>query len=124
MATTRRKIANAEEAERLLDKLSVSDVDGPTFCQQEGIDGRSLNCWRLNLARRPPVGTQGRPEELRVVEVAWPGALAAAVTDEHVAPGGRSGGLYRVSVADAVIEVDDAFRGDTLARLLAVVRAC
>lgn len=117
MATTRRKIANAEEARRLLDDLERSGLDRPTFCQREGIDGRSLNCWRLNMTRKRETSERCPPEALRVVE------LSRAQIERVTAPS-DVGSRYRVAVADAVIEVDDAFRDDTLARLLSVVRAC
>ncbi|MCP4240441.1 MAG: hypothetical protein GY772_07730 [bacterium] len=122
MRTARRKITNAEEALRFLDQLSGFDGDLPAFCLREGIDGRSLNCWRRNLARRGAAGDQC-PSELRIVEVAWPLSQVSAPEGDGEADGQQMG-RYRVSVADAVIEVDDAFREDTLARLLAVVRAC
>lgn len=118
MNTTRRKITSAEEARLLLDEQRVLGVDIPTFCRERGLDGRSLNCWRLNLARNP--SSRGRTEarELRVVEVAWPQAPRPPAAPREGAP------RYRLDVGDVVIAVDDDFQEDTLARLLAVVRAC
>jgi hypothetical protein len=59
--------------------------------------------------------------ELRVVEVAWPRDSSAPSVESG---GGAGGPRYRVEVGDLVIAVDDDFQQDTLARLLAVVRAC
>ena len=122
MATTRRKITSAEEAHRLLDELAASGEDATAFCRQAGIDGRSLNCWRLNLRRRKVDAGDGGTGPLRLVEVGWPEPGAAVGVSGSRACG--ESGRYRVEVADAVVEVDDSFRDETLARLLAVVRAC
>lgn len=125
MPSTRRKITSAEEAMRLLDELEASNESAPAFYRRKGLDGRSLHCWRLNLEREPPAGK--RPSgKLRVVEVPWPpvrGAVASRCgpPQDAAAP---DVARYRVSVGDVVVEVDDAFQEDTLARLLDVVRAC
>lgn len=126
MRTSRRKITSAEEAERLLEELQDSGEDPPTFCQKRGLDGRSLNCWRLNLERRAETGKRRAMggEALRIVEVGWPPAEPRAADASREATAGHGEGRYRVTLGDVVIEVGDGFREETLYRLLSVVRAC
>lgn len=75
------------------------------FCRARGVDGRSLNCWRHNLQRGQ---RRASPPGLRLVE------LATSRPPSRPA-------LYRVLVGEFEVEVDDDFRDDTLAPLLAVV---
>jgi len=126
MRTSRRKITSAEEAERLLEELRDSGEDPPTFCQRRGLDGRSLNCWRLNLERRLETGRRRATgaETLRIVEVGWPPAVSLPADGRGEATAGHGEGRYRVTLGDVVIEVGDGFREETLYRLLSVVRAC
>ena len=107
VATTRRKVRSRGEALELLDELEASGQPLPTFCSSRGLDGRSLQCWRLNLGRgaRPPQASSSAG--LRLVEFELPAARAS----------------YRVLVGEHAIELDDAFREDTLARLLDVMES-
>jgi len=57
-------------------------------------------------------------ESLRIVEVGRPGTESPPV-----AANGEEA-RYRVEIGDAVIEVGDGFREETLCRPLSVVRAC
>lgn len=109
MARPKRKVRDERDARELLGDWSESHQELPEFCAQRGIDGRSLNCWRLNLGVQRP----GREEpELRLVEV----------LGHQAAPVRRT--VYRLSVDDVVIELDDDFHEDTLVRLLRVAAAC
>ncbi len=102
----RRKVRDHKDAVELLDALERSGRSLADFCHAAGVDGRSLNCWRQNLrrSRAPTVG-------LRLVEV--------TPTRPASPPA-----LYRVVLGGVEIEVDDDFRAETLARLLAVVAGC
>lgn len=104
MAVHRRKVRDADDAWALLDEWEASGLELRDFCERRGIDGRSLNCWRLNLGAHEP------EPQLRLVEVVGPQSARKAE--------------YRVEVGDVVVQVDDDFRDDTLARLLRVVAAC
>lgn len=106
MPVAKRKVADQEEAEGLLNEWQDGDLEFLDFCADRGVDGRSLRCWRMNLDRR---GARSNP--VRLVEV----------TPKTAAPV-RS--TYRVIVGEVTVEVDDAFRGDTLLRLLDVVGRC
>lgn len=107
MMMERRKVQDREEALDLLDELRTTRQSLSTFCHERGLDGRSLQCWKTNLAR---AGSDEARRELRLVELALPEA----------APPSR----YRVHLGGAMIEVEDGFQEGTLARLLAVVRSC
>lgn len=98
--SSRRKVRDAHEAAELLAAQANSGLSMSAWCASEGIDGRSLSAYRSRL---PAV---------RLLELAVP------------APEASGSSVYRLVVADVVVEVDDRFRADTLARLLDVVRAC
>lgn len=99
---TRRKVRDATEAAELLARQASSGLSMSAWCASEGIDGRSLGGYRSQL-----------PEPIRLVEV----------TCAPAAPPTRAA-VYRLRVADVVIELDDAFQAETLSRLLGVVRSC
>ena len=109
---TRRKVRDHNDAAELLDALEASGQSLSDFCRERGLDGRSLNCWRTNLQRDVAPAASG----LRLVELAAAPSPPAA---PHSQPA-----VYRVVLDGCEVEVDDHFREDTLARLLAVVGAC
>lgn len=79
------------------------------WAREQGIDGRSLNAWRLNLARTDRRLEERALPELRMLELV-PATCAEAT--------------YKVRCGPFVVEVDAAFDDQTLRRLLAVVAAC
>ncbi len=107
MAAKRRKVRDERDAWELLEDLDASGLELRRFCEQRGVDGRSLNCWRRNL---DATVDESEPARLRLVEVV------------ERRPARRA--EYRLSVGDVVIEVDDDFQDDTLVRLLRVASAC
>ena len=111
--TKRRKVRDQKEARALLDGLADSGMKLPKFCAARGIDGRSLSCWRRNLAPRrgPSVTSAPAPQRLRLVEI-----LPSTTP--------RPSAIYRVRVGDVVIELDEHFNEHALARLLRVVTRC
>jgi hypothetical protein len=104
MHTTRRKVVDEEDAHELLDAWEESRGSFRAFCAEQGVDGRSLQCWRQNLGRQEDAAA------VRLVELTSPTSTARA--------------SYRVVLGDIAIEVDDGFQEDTLTRLLAVVAGC
>lgn len=104
-----RRIDDEREARALLADLEeAGSIDLASFARARGIDGRSLNAWRLNLGRR------ARPQsaDLRVVELvasSRPPPSAPTLTVRC--------GPFAVGVGP---DVDD----DLLARVLAVVASC
>jgi len=99
-----RKVVDEAEAEGLLAEWRAEAVDFRVFCRERGLDGRSLQCWRMILSRR----AGARP--VRLLELTLPEPSRAVAT-------------YRVTVGDFTVEVGDDFRDDTLGRLLGVVAA-
>ena len=104
----RRKVRDERDARTLLEEADRSGLSLSEFCAQAGVDGRSLNCWRVNLHRSGAANRlASAPEPLRFLEVVSRQISAARAT-------------YRVSIAKLVIEVGDDFQEDTLGRLLSV----
>lgn len=100
----RRKIRDEAEAVRFLDEQRASGLSLAEWARRQGVDGRSLNSWRVNLDRR---GTAARAPRL----VEW---VAASV------PPAR----YTVRCGRLAVEVGEDFDEETLYRLLQVVAAC
>jgi hypothetical protein len=103
----RRKVPDALTAQAWLDAASRSGLSRVQWCAQEGVDARSLQCWRLTLARR------ARQESAFVewVPRADPAALPPAPP-------------LRLHLNDVVIEVSERFSSVSLAEVLRLVRAC
>jgi transposase-like protein len=102
-----RKVRDESEARAAMSAVAASGLPRRAWARQHGISPRSLNAWRLNLARRE----RGATPSLRVVEVT-------------PLPASASSSIYAVHIADVRIELDDTFREDTLQRLLRVLRTC
>lgn len=102
-----RKLKGAAEARTALAAAEASGLPRAAWAHAHGIDARSLNAWRLTLARRDRARAEA---PLRLVELVAPCA----------APEAR----YRVVLGDVVIEVDERFETETLRRLLAAVSGC
>ena len=111
----RRKIRDEHDAQTCLTAQVASGMGLPAWCRQAGIDGRSLNMWRLQLARR------GARPRLSLVEWLPAQRSVEAVQDR----GGRvEAPCYRVVRGDFVVEVPTNFDSETLQRLLRVVAVC
>jgi hypothetical protein len=89
-------------------------MDRAAWAREHGIDARSLNAWRLNLARPGAVDEARRDHvgELRLVEL---------VAAEPVAP---ATARYVVRAGQLAVEVDGQFEDDALRRLIRVVASC
>jgi hypothetical protein len=99
-----RKILDETDAQRCLDAQVASGLTLAEWARHEGVDGRSLNSWRMNLARR-----RALPRAPRLVELVPARARAAK---------------YTVRCGRLEVDVGDDFDEDTLFRLLQVVAAC
>ena len=110
VGTARRKVRDEQETRGLLDELRDSGLGMPEFCARAGVDGRSLNCWRVNLERRDAEEVTGPPAAVRSLEV-----VAARPPTKRA--------WYRVRMGQVVIEVDDDFEEHTLGHLLSVASA-
>jgi len=103
-----RKVRDADDAIRCLNASNASGKTRAIWARHNGIDPRSLNAWRLNLARSRPVPSPCSP---RLVEL-----VPSVPLDEPA--------RYRVLCGQMAVEVDDRFDEDVLRRLLAVVASC
>lgn len=103
-----RKVANQDEAVRLLGEAEASGLGRAAWARRHGVDPRSLNVWRLNLARRAEA-----PTTLRLVELV------------PTAPAGPQAGTgVRLRVGAVIVEVDADFDAATLQRVLTAVAPC
>lgn len=99
-----RKIEGEAEARRCLAAVESSALSLADWARAEGIDGRSLNIWRVILTR----GGATRPSP-RLVELIPSAARAVGVV---------------VRCGPFSVEVGDDFDQDALHRVLQVVAAC
>jgi hypothetical protein len=112
-----RKIQDERDARACVKAARRAGLALGAWAQIHGIDGRSLNAWAVNLARRTavPRRSDGRPGLVELV--ATPPTLTPTVT-------GRDGSQIVVRVGGAQIELGDEFRDETLARVVRVLRTC
>lgn len=106
----RRKIEDERDARACLKAAKAAGATVREWARQHGIDGRSLNAWRINLTRRVAKGSAPRPKP-RLVEL-------VPATPSRVAT------RYVVRVAGTELELGDDFREETLVRLVRALRAC
>ena len=106
-----RKVRDEVEARAFLGKVSASGRSLKVWARGHGIDGRSLNLWRVNMERRDAERSSNVPATPRFVELVTTGAVTSPAR-------------YVVTVGDVRVEFGDSFREDTLARVVATLRAC
>lgn len=104
----RRKIEDEREARRCLKSAKAAGLTAGEWAREHGIDGRSLNAWRINLSRP---SSEREVQPLRLVELV-PTAIE------------RSDAPYVVRVGELAIEVDADFDDATLVRLVRALRSC
>jgi hypothetical protein len=105
----RRKIESEREARRCLKSASAAGLSCGEWAREHGIDGRSLNAWRINLSRSQT--SERETTALRLVE------LVPTTTQ-------RSEGRYLVHAAGHAIELGADFDEATLVRLVRALRSC
>lgn len=106
----RRKIEDEQDARACLKAAKAARLGAGEWAREHGVDGRSLNAWRINLSLRgsKKSRTSATPQLVELVPTSRAHAEAR----------------YLVRVADAEIELTEAFREDTLARLVRALRSC
>ena len=115
-----RKIDDESEARRCLRAAKLAGRSAGEWARAHGIDGRSLNAWKVNLARR---GTTAAPRRSK------PTAPPPAHALIELVPTGSSsklagGGRYVLEVAGARVEFGDDCSVTTLRRVLEALRSC
>ena len=106
-----RKIRDALDAQACLDAASSAGLAPRDWARQHGVDARSLHLWRVHLARRASRDSAPPAPKHRLVEL---------VAASPIRPPSR----FVLHVAGAVVELDDNFREESLARLVWVLRTC
>jgi transposase-like protein len=104
-----RKIFNEQDARRCLAAAKGARGSGADWARAHGIDGRSLNAWRVNLSRRG--GQPVRALAPRLVELV-PAAPASAAS------------RYVLRVGGVELEVGDDFNEVGLRRLVTLLKSC
>lgn len=107
------KICDEADARACVTAANASGRGLTEWARAEGVDGRSLHAWSMNLgliARRRRKHSS-RKSQVRLVELVRAPVVAA---DSR----------YVVRVGDRAIEVDDGFDESTLRRLLCVLSPC
>jgi hypothetical protein len=110
-----RKIDGEADARRCLAAVARAGGDLGAWTRAHGVDGRSLNLWRVNLARRSSLRVKSKalqPAALSMVELV---PSPAAVTLDR---------RYVLEVAGARIELGDDFDEQTLRRVVRALRSC
>ena len=102
-----RKIASEEEAKRCFAAAKAAWQELGPWARAHGIDGRSLNAWRVNLAKR---GVRRHPRP-RLVEL-----VPAAPRAERT--------RYVVRVGGVELEIGDHFSELPLRRLIGLLKSC
>lgn len=105
-----RRIRNEAEALSCLEAADRSGLGRVAWCRRMGVDARSLNAWRLNLARR------GGPAP----SAAGPRLVELVVGD----PLPERASVIRVLHGSYVVECDGLVDGEALRRVLWAVSQC
>lgn len=106
MGAMGRKIETEREARRCLRAASAAGLTVGIWAREHGVDGRSLNAWRVNLERSS--GTGQGPQLVELVPAA----------------SSRMEARYVVRVGELAVELGDEFREETLVRLVRALRTC
>jgi hypothetical protein len=120
--TERRKITDEREARRCLAAVAKAGNRVGAWARANGIDGRSLNAWRINLAKRaaPEASRRVLAATAMVVQPRGRPALVELVP----VPPAKAAARYVVHVGRLRVAVSDDFDPATLRRLVEVLRAC
>ena len=107
-----RKVFDEQDARRCLSAVKASRRELGAWAKEHGVDGRSLNLWRVNLARRGVLRVRATAPKLVELVVA-----PAAVVVDRRAP-------FVLRVGDIELEVGDNFDETSLRRLVGVLKSC
>ena len=106
-----RRILNEQDARRCLAAAKSAPGGLAGWARAHGVDGRSLNLWRVNLGRRGVVRV--RSVAPRLVELVPVPARLAVAREPYVL---RVGGVE--------LEVGDNFDEQSLRRLVGLLKSC
>lgn len=103
-----RKVRSEQDAFRCLDAARAAGAVPGEWARAHGVDGRSLNAWRVNLGRRTRAGASTIP---RLVEL---------VPSPPSPPSAR----YRLHISGVELELGHDFDELTVRRLVGLLRSC
>jgi hypothetical protein len=114
----RRKIRDEGDARACIAAVKASKLTVKQWARSEGVDGRSLRAWTINLGRggnsTKAIGPRTRlAKPLGLVELIPSTPRTTATASRYV-----------VRVGAHAVEVDDQFAEGTLRRLVAVLASC
>lgn len=115
-----RKIKDAKDARECLSAAKASGLTNAEWARQEGIDGRSLNAWRMNLgvSAKSRSSKKSRCSKSKATPPRMVELVAPAKSSMPKRP------RYAVRFGELTIEVDEHFEEETLRRLVRVVASC
>ena len=116
---SKRKIVDEQDALVCLDRAKVAGQSLGAWARSNGVDGRSLTIWRVNLERAGPrrrVGSSVANDLPRI------GFVELVPGPKRVESG--SGARYVLEIEGTRFEFGDDASSATLRRVLEVVRAC
>ena len=105
-----RKIFNEQDARRNLAGAKSRRGGITAWARERGIDGRSLNAWRVNLARRGVTRVRAVTPKLVELVPVTPRAVARAP--------------YLLRVGGVELELGDNFEEQSLRRLVGLLKSC
>jgi hypothetical protein len=106
----RRKVRDADDARELLSAARRAGLRLGVWARANGLDGRSLHAWKMNLERGSASRRRGGRTAVSLVEL--------------VPTGTSSPARYALRRGDVTFEFGDDARDEMLQRVLAVLRAC
>ena len=104
-----RKVFNEQDARRCLTAVKASHGELGAWARAHGVDGRSLNLWRVNLERRGVLRAAPKLVELVVV----PGPVFGPQTP-----------LFVLRIGGVELELGNHFDEPSLRRLVGVLKSC
>ncbi len=115
----RRKIRDEADARACIAGVKASKLTARQWARSEGIDGRSLRAWTINLAR----GASSTKTKLTRSQARLPRGPLRLVELVPSTPA-QSASRYVIRIGVHAVEVDDHFAETTLRRLIAVLASC
>jgi hypothetical protein len=105
-----RKIFNEQDARRCLAAAKATRGSAADWARAHGIDGRSLNAWRVNLSRRGVPRVRALAPRLVELVPATPPVSSSA--------------RYVLRVGAVELEVGDNFNEQSVRRLVGLLKSC
>ena len=116
-----RKIEDELEARAFLAAVDAAGGHVAPWARAHGIDGRSLQAWRVNLAR---AAASDRPRRARRIPSRPPTPVANGMVELVAATNPPRAAQYSIRMGVASIEFGDDFHEATLRRVVAMLRSC